>query len=443
MLPLLHRRDADKATRLARAILMLYGTIYYIIPMLLTATLGQPLDAILAGSPNYTLGSAFILTVLGLTWFTCGKIRAPSFAWLQPFATAIFGRFVILGASVAYLLLAYWYSQELGISFRQTGDRIGSSGGFVIVFLSLQGYIFAALLLTLGMNDELQQQAGWPITTALALIVIGSLLSLSAASGVVLVATSLLLLLRHIRAIDLIGASGIGQTFLALTALGVVFILALFVGIANKVGVEEAMYMFSNELDAVIYRFQYRISWHFFSASFHLTYNFADFSLGVQAVREVLSAISHRLDVLLGNPTYFNEVASVRRLNWEELSLVKRERTGASPGMVASVFFVPGGVFMLPVSIVVYALLLLMIAKAASGRKLSIFGLIFLVVYYSGVADSSIDLLNPLDPAFLKLTFLALACASYSPASRSAGDERVEASRYSTTTTRAAAQLGR
>lgn len=406
----------DPTVRLARNILLVYATIYYFLPMALTVLFGQPLEDVLAGPPNYFLGSAFIVFIVLLTWFGCSRVKASNFAVLHPVAAIAFNRFAILGVASVALLLSYWFAQEHGLSFRQTGERIGAAGGSVIALMAAQNYLLAAMVLLLGMSEERVRAAGWPVTAALALTALGSFLALASAYGVVTIAISLLLLLRSAAGVDLLKGRGVARTVATVTALAVVGICALFVGIANKLGVDTAVYMFTEDIQSVIDRFQYRISWHFYSACYHVTYNFADFRLGFQAVQELVTVVGHRVDVVLGNPTYFNEIASVRRLNWEELALVYRERTGASPGMIAGVFFVPGGILMLPLTISIYCILLSMLAKAVQGRQLSLFAIIFLVVWFTGIADSALDLLNPLDPSFLKLVFLALVCAFHAPA---------------------------
>ena len=405
----------EPTVRLARITLLLYASIFYLLPMVLTAMFGQPLGDVLAGPPNYFYGSAFILFVLALMWFATGRVRPPWFSGLHVVARVVFHRFAILVVAVVYSYLSYGFALDHGLSFRQTGSRIGEAGGSVIVLLTLQNYLLAAMLLLLGLSEERVRDAGWPIILALALTALGSFLSLAAASGVLAIAMSVLLLLRSLANVDLTKATGTGRAVATLLLLSGMAAVALFVGIANKQGVDTATYMFTNDLASVIYRFQYRISWHFYSACYHVTYNFADFTLGFDAVREVLTVLQHRIDVLLGNPTYANEIASVRRLNWEELALVYRERSGASPGMIAGIFFVPGGVLMLPVTILVFSSMLMMLARAAGGRQLSLLGVIFLVVYFAGIADSALDLVNPLDPAFLKLLFLALICAYHAP----------------------------
>src|SRR5690606_13920287 len=140
-----------------------------------------------------------------------------------------------------------------------------------------------------------------------------------------------------------------------------------------------------------------RLSYHFYAASFHTNYNFANLDLGWQALDEVLLNISHRVDVLLGNPTTFNEVTSVKRLNYELIAFYFRELTGTAPGMVGGIYFVPMGVFALPLSVSIYSLVLYMLAATAEGRSVTFFELAFIAMMFGGIVDASIDLLNVFD----------------------------------------------
>ena len=403
------KRETDPAIKLARMLLLVYATIYYFIPIALTAVFGQRLDDILVAAPNHWYGAGFALLVIGCVWWACGYARPPSFAWFAPAARLAFNRWVILGAAVLYSTISYWFAREYGLSFRQTGDRISQAGGLVIVLFILQSYMLAVELWLIGLPPE--RAKVWHLTAALALMAWGSFLSLAASSGVIVLAVAVLLLIRNLTGRDIFRAVSTKATIVTMALLAVLVVAAMFTGIANKRGVDAAAYLFSDDAQTVIDIFQARISYHFYAASFYTNYHFADFSLGFQAVTEVVNAIRHRFDVLVGNPTYFNEIWSVRRLNYEHISFFYRERTGASTGMVAGIYFVPGGILALPLSVLVFGCFFRMLALAAGGRQLSLFGLLFTVMYFTGVADSSIDLLNPFDPAFLKLVFLILVCS--------------------------------
>lgn len=419
------KREISPEVRLARLVLLAYSGVYYAIPMVLTVLFGQPLEQVLAGPPNYYIGSAYIIVVVGLIWLLLGRLKLPSLSWIAPVAHVVFHRFVILGISLLYLYLSLQFARELGLSFRQTGGRIGDTGMFVIVLLIAQNYLTAAMLVLLGRSEESIRSRGWPLTIALMATALGSFLSLASAFGVVTLGIAVLLLVRNAVGWDLLRSSGRAKSILTFGVLTILVLGALFVGIANKQGIDTATYMFTSDIRSLIERFQYRISWHFYSASFHATFNMFNFQLGFDALQQVLSVIWHRVDVLLGNPTQFDEISSVRRLNWDELSLAYRAKAGASPGMVAGTLFVPGGIFALPISVLIYSTMLAMLARAAQGRSFSVIGLVFLIVYFASVADSSIDLLNPIDPAFLKLLFLLLASAFPNPASLQSKHERI------------------
>lgn len=387
----------------------LYFAIFYLGPAVLTFLFGAPLDQVLIASPNYLLGLCLASAVFALLYWAVGLVRMPRLAALYPLARTLFDDWMILGVSLLFLYLSYNFWQNLGLSYRQTGSRIGDTGFQVIVLYVLQNYLIAALVLFVGRANADLRRNLWVIGAILLAIIAGFFFSLQASSNVIVIAIALLVLARLVTGRELMRPIEGRSTIPTYLSLGVVAVIALFIGIANKRGVDETVYLLFNNFEEIIRIFQTRISYHFYGASFYTSYHFTDLELGWRAVEEVSLNVSHRIDVLLGAPTTFNDITSVKRLNYEMIAYYFRERTGTAPGMIAGLFFVPFGIFALPLTLLIYSFALRIVAGAIVNKQLSLFEIAFATMVMAGIVDASIDLLNIFDTPFTKLFFVVFA----------------------------------
>ena len=401
----------DEASRLARMILALYAFVYYIFPGILTFLFGAPLNLVLIASPNYLLGFILAILVTGLIYWLLPRVKPPRLGALYPAARLLFDERVILGASLAFLYVAYQFWENLGLSYRQTGSRISETGVVVIVLYIFQNYLIAALVVLLGRDARELKSAKLPLTFALLATVLGFFLSLQASSNVIVMAVAGLILLRLVSNKQFLRAAEGRSSIPNYVIIGLVAIFALFVGVANKRGVDETLFLAYNNLPELIGIFQTRLSYHLYSASFLADYHFTDTQLGLTALSEVLANISHRIDVIIGNPTVFNEIGSVKRLNYELIAYYFRERTGTAPGMIGGIFYVPYGIFVLPITIFVYVVILKLISVTVNNSRISLFEIAFLTMFFGGIIDASIDLINVFDIPFTKLFFLIFAAS--------------------------------
>lgn len=401
----------------ARLILLLYIAIYYIAPAILTALFGAPLNELLIAPPNYVAGAIFCAVVMGATYYAIGRLRMPRMMFLRPLGRALFNARTLFAFSLVFLLLSVYFWQQFGLAYRQTGSRIGDSGSAIILLYIFQNYVLTALVMMLGFDRARLREGYLFMSGALLCILIGSVLSVQASSNVVSLAAALVIAIRlwingnFLRHESSTRTSVLGTYVLfAFAAAG-----ALFVGIANKRGVDMTIYLFFNDFGEIIRVFQTRLSYHYYSASFHTTFNLTNVDLSFRALDEVATNIQHRIDVLLGKPTTFNEITSIKRLNYEQIAYYFRERTGTAPGMVGSVFFYPFGIFLLPLVVPFFAAIIRAVAEVAGSRRLSLVELAFIMLFVGGILDSSIDLFNPFDTPFTKLFFVLCAYALIDP----------------------------
>lgn len=397
---------------IAKQILLGYATIFYFLPALLTLMFGGALDQILLASPNYFLGFLVCSAAVWALWFAIPRVPVPKLSSLQIFGRMLFStNATLLGAGLFFLLSLYFF-YNFGLAYRQTGERIGDSGPYAILYYVFQTYVFASLAIMLGRSaEELRADALRVIPTGI-LIASAILLSLQASSNVILFAGATLTVVRAFSGKEFFRPTIRGNSFGTLFIAGIAGLGAVFVGLANKIGVDSTYEMFTHDFMNVIEVVQRRISYHYFSASFHTTFNFLNFEMGFKALESVLVNFEHRLDVILGRSTIFNEITSVKRLNYELINFTIRERTGTAPGMVGGLFFYPLGIFIAPLIIVVYAMFLKLVASLMRNIQPGIVELVILVFLFGGLVDGGLDLVNPFDQSFMRLILLLLACAA-------------------------------
>lgn len=404
----LKRSHNLRTTKLAVKILIAYFTIYYSIPLLFVVFFGPSLDAFLRYPPSYFRGFLLILGVFLLTWFLIVQLGRYGARLKFPKIPLLFNPFISLFLSIIFVLLSIYFWTQFGLGFRQSGDRIGNTGALGILvplYILTVYYTFFIIYIMGGLEEQLDKIKFINIASIL-LFISGCILSIQASSGIVLIIMGLIQIIRLT----------INKSFLRSNTskgrIGTVFIititavLALFVGISNKIGIDTTLRIFESDSYRIFSVFQNRISYHLFSASFHATYNLFNLDLASQAAHDVFTNIQHRVDVLFGRPTIFNEVSSVKRLNYEQISWHPADRTGTAPGIVGGLFFYPFGLLSSPFICIFYAYMLRTIASLASRIECGIFDILYLTFIAGSLLDGSLDILNPLDPAFLRVILL-------------------------------------
>ena len=402
--------SSSAVTRLAIKIVLGYTAIYYAGPLLLTAIFGAYIDQFLRYAPNYWYGAIMITAVVCLLCFYIMRLDRADSKFSIPAPNFIFQAWFVASIGIIYLVAAYYFSENFGLEYRQTGSRIGSTeGGLSIIALYLvQSYLTVYIVLTLGFSRQYIKKNRPLVLFSCVTYLLGTFLSINASSGVAMLAIGLIQAIRISGYQEFLRPGERGAKLLTAILVAAAFLGAVFVGIGNKVGTNQTAELFLNNFRAVVDIIQYRLSYHLYSASFHTTFNFTNFQLGWLSIDSVITNISHRFDVLMGNPTYANDITSVKRLNYEEISYRFKDRTGASPGLVAGLFFYPFGIFLIPLILYIYARLLRSIAYLVGEAPIGLIELFFLVYFAAGILDSSLDALNPLDPSFVKWVFLLL-----------------------------------
>lgn len=316
---------------------------------------------------------------------------------------------VNLSLSAIYAVLSAKYYLDYGLQFRHSGMGLSDVSFYVTLMFFLKQYVRAYTLyelLSLLNNSEHRFNR-----LALTFGIFGSFFSLGAASDIpmILIPACFVLLPKSILKRFLNAGIWNLRALLKNTVKMVVVlaagVLMLFVGTANKFGVDETLgLMDDEELQEVVIRASTtRVSMSLASL-INMGNNYLnDRSVQITAVGGPLENLRARANGILGISVIDKPDAwSVNRLNFLLTYKTDHERAGASPGLIASGLYLPFFPFNL-LLIAFYTLIILRwLQKSTSYGQYSPLVLLTILYFVIPVFQSPIDhFLNFLDPAFV------------------------------------------
>ncbi|OAN76250.1 hypothetical protein A8B78_01825 [Jannaschia sp. EhC01] len=385
-------------------IFALYCAIFYVTPAILIFFFGNGLSAVIRPTPNYLAGFFYILFSFALFFISLKlpTVRLPLIGKTLG-RLAFDPRFAVYYAAF-FVVFALATRSTLDLSFRQTGSALAEVGaiGFVMQFLK----IFFAISILVHYRMVHEQIGRRLRSIVLLLIALGFAFSIQASLDILFVFCALLasgmkwrrLLGLHLRIVRRA----------AIAVIPLILLAALFVGIANKQGIEQAFQTLSNP-EAIAAIFSSRLSYHFTSTSMHVSENFFNFGMFFEAIKNIFNTMLYRFSVVLGfDGVAKPEVVSVARMNFLQLSSFWRDRTGISPSIIGSTFFLPGAGFAILYYVFIIRGVALLIGRILAPHMNNIPFLLLGVVTLGGVLDAALDNLNPLSNGFIRLFFLYL-----------------------------------
>lgn len=404
-----HSFDASRAylgnvKHYAFRIFGIYCVIFYVIPAIPITLFGNVLETVIRPRPNYLLGLLFVFFCFFLFTLT---LKLPTFRLPilgQRLAKLAFDARLSFFYAVFFVVFALSTRSAMGLSFRHTGSTLTEVGaiGFILQFLKVF-FSISILVHYRLVSDNVHARLR---SKTLFLIALGFLISIQASIEIIFVLCALL-------------ASGTKwkrifrrqSRFRRWAAFAIIPILAfsvLFVGIANKQGIEQAWTAIWN-IEKIYRIFSARLSYQFTSMSMHVSESFLNFGLFLEAFSNVVGTSVYRASVLLGIETASKpEVVSISRMNFLQLTSDWRERTGTSPSILGSIFYLPGAGFAIFYYVFIIRAVALMIARIMAPHLDNIIFLLLSMIILAGVLDAALDTLNPLSPAFVRLFFLYL-----------------------------------
>jgi hypothetical protein len=396
--------SASNIKHYAYRVFGLYCLIYYYLPAVIIFFFGNALEESIRPRPNYLFGFGFVLFsfMLFSLALKLPLIRLPHLG--RTLARLAFDARLSVFYAAFFVMFALATRSTMGLSFRQTGTALADVGaiGFVLQFLTI--FFGVSILVHYRMIHEDQDRK--MRSKASLLIALGFAFSIQASFDVIFVFCALLASGTRWRRVLGLHLKIVRRAAIAVIPL--VVLAALFVGTANKQGVEQAIQILSS-FDNILQLFARRLSYHFTSTSMHVSEGFLNFGLFFDAIVNVYNTALYRVSVLFGiGGVNKPEVVSISRMNFLQLSPYWHPRTGASPSVLGSVFYLPGAGFAIFYYVLIIRGVGIMLGRIMAPHLTNVPFMLLSMVTMSGILDAALDALNPLSPGFIRLLCLYL-----------------------------------
>lgn len=318
----------------------------------------------------------------------------------------LFKNWILKTSSIVFLILSSYFFINYSIKFRHTGENITDLGGWIIFLLVFRAYFKAFLFyvfIARFKNIPLQ------INRFLFLIIaISYFLSMVSSLDIALIILSIILYFNKEKLFANQENKRIKIFKLTRNIILSIFFFGsiVFVGIANKVGTETAKsLMFNNELvKFTLINTGLRLSTYY--ASIHGAINVVDKkenNLSKAFFGALQNTINRGVYLTTGEKLPRPEVWTIYRANYENLFVNNsNDRTGASPGIVASIFYGPNILFgILIISFFLFFIFHYLKWAFSYKLKLNIFGIIMSLVFVLPFLESPMDLINVFNTSFI------------------------------------------
>lgn len=315
---------------------------------------------------------------------------------------------------VIFLYLAVKFYLQYGLKYRHSGDLLSESDGYVIILTCLKYYFTLFLLLKIA-DLSFDLKIGKVDTVNIIVGAVAFYFATSAAFDMLRILVALLILwyiftninffLKNFQKFKLI------RTFMILIVISIGFFSILFIGLANKMGIEVAYDLITGGtiLDFFLIPIA-RLSIHFYSLSYHLTYTLFSFDFQMQTIPNVIQNLNFRVSHLIGSEAVKPDIVSSARLNSLSIYLDPRDRNGASPGLIGSIFFIPFFPFSALISVLYVSFIYRKIESLFNkNKKYSLMTVLYVVALAQVYTDAQVDLLNFIGVSGVSLLFLYMA----------------------------------
>ena len=187
---------------------------------------------------------------------------------------------------------------------------------------------------------------------------------------------------------------------------GVIIVpIVVFGGMLNKMGLEGALNYFSDGLIMGLFElFTNRIFYHSYSLAMHLNDIGRSFALSFEAMNILGHQSLRRLFILIGSPIPSETAQTVSRLNFLVISGNNHlSDAGASPGLLGSIFYLPGGLFALPIHIICISNMIGMFDNILGKGKYALPSYFGSLALCQALTDAFMDNFNPFSIGFIAL----------------------------------------
>lgn len=299
-----------------------------------------------------------------------------------------------------FIFSSIYFYNNFGYQFRQTGDVFSSGGNILYVNYITKVYIklflFKQIILVINPDYKIP-------TFKLLIVILGSILSTSAALDVLIPLFCILILINK----KLIYDTKARYLFFSSFFFFLLAFLVMLIGTSNKTGFEQGFILISENFSFFIKTIIRRISTWNQSISVYIEilklevfYSFYDL------ISSIFKNLLNRIEILFGGARNLPELWSSSRVNYLNLFWDNSSpRSGTSPGIIASSLL-----FYFPIGLIFFSLLLGQYYKYVYHmikRKVNILSHVFiLMVIILPFVSAPLDLINFINPSQIFFIFL-------------------------------------
>ena len=395
-----------------------YLILYYLVPLSVGYFYEYSYLEFYKGSPQF-----FYVLPAVILYFICflfiykyiPEIKTP----LKRVYIRTFSRpYLNLLITLLFLYFSVKFYFEYGLSYRQVGSQISESSGYVILLTMLKIYFSMFIFCKMAdLSFSLKLHKVDVITLSLGAL--SFYFASSAAFDMLKILVSILLIYMFYSNLNVFVAQTHKMSLFRRTLkiivygcmLTFIFVATLYFGLANKMGYESAYELiFGGTLLEFIVIPLSRLSVHFYTLAYHLTYNIFNFDFQFETLPNVIENLTFRLSHLFGFDYQKPDIVSSARLNSLSIYYDPRETNGATPGLIGSIFFIP----FFPVSIFISLFYVCFILKKVeqifnNHKRASLISILYMVSLVQAFTDAQIDLLNFVGVSGVSLFLLYLA----------------------------------
>jgi hypothetical protein len=408
MQDLSHRRTRHDSSRFSRRlnltfgekVLVLYFTAFYFMPMITDFFIDVPIKYILQGDLQF-LGAFLFAAGYLITFLLIRKTVNLSFKLRVPLRSKVVSPWLTTAIFLLFLVFAARFSMQFTSSFRHTESY--SSAGLIPVLTFALKTVCTVLIFSSISSKSLVKLEWYHFI----IFLISISLSFVGSYDILYVATALYAWFRlaRVNVLRLIRP-------LFSKADGIIMLLLLpgivFAGMANKIGFDRAVGFFADGgLAAGLELFANRTFYHSYSLAFQLNNYLGTFHLGREAVEIVSFQSIRRFQVLLGSSVPNETLQTVSRLNFLIISGNNIDSdAGASPGLLGSIFYLPGSLYMLPLHMFCLYNAISIFDNIMGKSKYGLLAYLCGIVLLQALTDSFMDNFNPFSIGFIVLATL-------------------------------------
>lgn len=383
--------------------------IFYLVPFVVNLVLFDQHDLLYRNADKYfyvIIIIPFLLTV----WLFDKLIPKIKFNFLiiQPIRAIISNSsfnlllsFIFLSLSLTYVLSGF------GLDFRQR-ETISESAGFLKIFFLLKSYFlgFITLLFIKSLNSH---NSGFTFILINLNILLSLLMTINSSFDIVYIFV-IISIIFEVKDLYFTNNEKIVTSFifgiLKVLLIAFLLILLIFVGVANKLGSDIVLSQVF-DIDFVVLLFSdviLRLSTWYVSLInvSHLYFSGYDTSIGFFA--EFQNIGQNFIKLLGGKESSLPEIWSVSRYNYLNIfNYNELPRAGASPGLVASIFYFPNpfiGYFCI-LGYIIFVLRTYTHYLRNLVKKFSFFGIIIMIFLLLPLVDAPLQFINPINPQII------------------------------------------